>query len=1143
MSGQQLGSLAGGLVGGVAGAFMGGPLGAVKGFAIGSTVGGMAGNAISPTKGPHSTVQGPRLGDLSVQSSTYGGPIPIIYGTIGQIAGNVIWQTPLVETAHTSSSSSSSGGGKGGPPKATTTTTNYTYSVSLAIGLCAGPIGGIKRIWANGALAWDATNPLPNGMLFRLYYGDETQLADPTIEAAEGVGNVPGFRGMAYIVLTNWELGPYGNRVPNLAFELIGQGTPAVSAAATHTTVSSLLNRMEPAIDTQTGLIWLAHIGSPAPYLIYVLRPDTWAVVRTITMPAYGPHSIVYQPGYSLSGTAVPARMWVGNANNSNRIWSIDTASYAVTEYTVVTPINQQTTGVAIDLRPIGSTGVATGPVYVLCGGSPHTSANPVTGIVGQWSQFNRIDTSLPLALINWDTMIDTSLTAAGAVGVSEGVSGQDGFYMVDNSGQVFKLSGDFAVINSYTAFNSGGNTPLRYRITYNPDEDCVYASINNLSSQSVVLKFDADLNVLWTRNFTVANASTCMDVKYQRGSGTVWATTVPTAGGLTTTRALNLTDGTDLRANLTTVVGEPTGGCALPYPNADFMIYNTDMLHTVKLPLTPVASGTVTLDQVVSDLNSRSALTAGDIDVTGLGSLTIAGYMVSTRTTVRAAIEPLCRAFFFDGVESEHKIKFTLRGGASVVTIPSTEVAAHAEGGEPPDPLAQAHAQDADLPHEVEVTYPDVVVDYHPVLQYARRLTGHSKEKMAFQIPVVVSAAGALTIANVLLYVAWTERDTYTLSVMRKYAYLDPGDCITYAAADGTLTVMRITKIDFAFPLLLNIEAVKDDPSIYAGFTYAAGIGGYVSAPITAPVPTVMHLMDVPLFRDIDDNAGFYIAGNGYYAGWTGGRVYQSKDAGATYNSLVTLSIEPTLGYATTVLATTASPEIWDDTNTVDVTISAGTIATATDLEVYAGANAAMLGSELIQFGTVTSLGGSAYRLSHLLRGRNGSEWAVGTHTVNDTLIVLASDGSIVRQPMALAEVGVAELYKAASAGQYLSDLSPTTFTNTAVGLKPYAPCSVAGVRDGSNNLTLTWIRRARTAGAWRDYVDVALDEDTESYSIDIMNGAAVLRTLTSVTPTVVYSAANQTTDGITPGNPVTAKIYQISAQVGRGYAKTATV
>jgi len=53
----------------------------------------------------------------------------------------------------------------------------------------------------------------------------------------------------------------------------------------------------------------------------------------------------------------------------------------------------------------------------------------------------------------------------------------------------------------------------------------------------------------------------------------------------------------------------------------------------------------------------------------------------------------------------------------------------------------------------------------------------------------------------------------------------------------------------------------------------------------------------------------------------------------------------------------------------------------------------------------------------------------------------------------------------------------------------------------------------------------------------------SATLRTITAVTPTASYTAAQQTTDGLTPGNPVVLRVFQISATVGRGIQRSATV
>jgi len=1167
MSSGQMGSAAGGIAGGIIGSFI--PGGTMIGFSIGSMVGGMAGNAISPTKGPHSSVHGPQLGDLSVQSSAYGGPIPIIYGTIGQIAGNVIWSTPILETRHETDVSSASGGGKGGPPKATQTSVDYSYSVSMAIGLAAGPIGGVKRMWANGKLVWDATNPVPNSPItgFRLYYGDETQLADPTIEADKGVGNVPAYRGLAYCVFTNLELLPFNNSVPNLTFELVGQGPPTITTAATYNTNTNTSYRPHCAIDTATGLIWQTYIQT-STFELRVFRPDTWTLVKTVTIPVSAPWSIAYQPGYMVGGSSVPARMWVGISNNSSEVYAVDTASYKVTRVTwsldyvgtqyylggVYGAGIQSTYGLAVDLSPLDTvTGEASSPLAVLTGGLITNGTNPLTGVVGNYSFLNQINTSTLVATVCPDPQLFTTL---GGLSMVAGASGAGGLYIIDVAARVFKFDSAMNVTASYLAAANGvatNGTQFTPHITYNPDEDCVYASYLGVASGNIhglVTKFDANLAVIWTRDFYPAGV---IDVQYQRGSGTVWVTTSSVhqsegTPGTTTFHAIKLSDGTDLRTMLTDVTCSPISGSpvgfAIPYPNADFMVMNADVANTKKVPLVPLSSGTTTLDAIVSDLHLRSALVAGDKDVSGLGSLTVDGFIVSTRTTIRAAIEPLCRAFFFDGIESDYQIKFALRGGASVATIPYTELGAYAEGSSPADPLSAIRTQEADLPNEIEVTYPDAAVDYRPVLQYARRLIGHSKEKMSVQIPVVVSASQALLIANVLLYVAWSERTGYAFSATRKFAHLDPGDPITYLAADGSLTRLRITKIDFGFPLLLKMEAVAEDQAGYAGFTYAAGVGGYVPDEITSPVPTALYLGDWPIFRDIDDNPGFYVLGTGIYTGWDGAVVFRSTDSGSTYAPLESLTSEATVGQAATVLATTSSCEVWDDTHTVDITLQTGSLASAVDdYAVYLGGNAAMLGGELIQFGTVTSLGSGVYRLSHLLRGRNGTEWAIATHVLGELFVLLTSGTEIVRKNMPLADVGLDRTFKAASPGQYLSDLPPTIFRNTGVGLKPYAPCSVAGTRDGSLNLTVTWIRRTRIGGAWLDYADVPLGEATESYSIDVMNGATVVRTLTSVTPTVAYTAAQQTTDFGSAQAAITVKIYQISASVGRGYAATATV
>ena len=106
------------------------------------------------------------------------------------------------------------GGGKGGP-SVSVTQTDYSYSISFAVGLCAGAITGLGRVWADGTLI--DLSPFAT----RLYIGSESQTADPLIEEIEGAGNAPAYRGLAYIVFEDLPLANFGNRIPQLQFEII----------------------------------------------------------------------------------------------------------------------------------------------------------------------------------------------------------------------------------------------------------------------------------------------------------------------------------------------------------------------------------------------------------------------------------------------------------------------------------------------------------------------------------------------------------------------------------------------------------------------------------------------------------------------------------------------------------------------------------------------------------------------------------------------------------------------------------------------------------------------------------------------------------------------------------------------------------
>lgn len=233
----QYGQLALAATGAVVGAVVGGPVGAE----IGWMVGGLAGALIFKQKGPAPP-------DLRIQDSAYGKPIPFVYGMY-RVAGNVIWTgQPFINNPGKGTT------GKGGSDK---------VSMSFAVGLCAGPITSVRRIWANGKLIYDISNPSNFQALsgsssmvtnFTVYPGDENQLPDPTMQAALGVGNVPAYRGLAYVLFNNLDLSRWGNYLPSFSFE-ITTGPPAGFAApvASYTYPAGPISSM-PCMTAQGGV-------------------------------------------------------------------------------------------------------------------------------------------------------------------------------------------------------------------------------------------------------------------------------------------------------------------------------------------------------------------------------------------------------------------------------------------------------------------------------------------------------------------------------------------------------------------------------------------------------------------------------------------------------------------------------------------------------------------------------------------------------------------------------------------------------------------------------------------------------------------------------------------------------------------------
>lgn len=188
-----------------------GAIGTMIGGPLGGSIGALIGRSLDGKLLGSGRREGPRLNEIKLTTSSYGIPIPRHFGRM-RVPGQIIWATDLVERKD------QQGGGKTSP------STTYSYSASFAVALSSRPLISVGRIWADGKLLRGEAGDLKVGGMMRLHSGHGDQAPDPLIVAVEGAGHAPAYRGLAYVVFEDLQLGEYGNRIPSLSFEVLGDG-------------------------------------------------------------------------------------------------------------------------------------------------------------------------------------------------------------------------------------------------------------------------------------------------------------------------------------------------------------------------------------------------------------------------------------------------------------------------------------------------------------------------------------------------------------------------------------------------------------------------------------------------------------------------------------------------------------------------------------------------------------------------------------------------------------------------------------------------------------------------------------------------------------------------------------------------------
>jgi hypothetical protein len=1140
-----------------AGAYIGSA--AITGTILGMTgaqIGWMAGSLLGSALAPTQKSQGPRLGDLRVQGTEYGQPIPWVAGS-PRISGQIVWASNRRETAKTEEV------GKGGGAEYTT----YTYDVDLLILLTENEIEGVSRIWSNGELVYGNGEIKENVWSdIRIYNGTSDQLPDPTYEAAVGASDAPAYRGRGYVLIQGLQLGGSGV-IPNLTFEIgnsfdINLSQPNFTLPISQASIS---DSIAPAASLST---------SPPAYTLSggnltIPRPDADSRYFSYTSSKFGvsPNIYVLEASFAISkiaGTSATTgdlcRIF-GDYSNPAFLFCVKKVSGDIRLFVFVTNFS----GSQVALLDVGPLDENVNNYKIVS--SQINNGNFFTSMY-----FN-------------DVLVYTSRYKAGGsvfwLGFAPaGNLGIDGMTVYGDVTQI-KLNDSL----TYWSFASGATSydnPLyldysaktgNYKGVVVSDTTRYFCANPSMAmtgkryveiSTSVSNKFIAFGAISRTRlqsgniyNDAVAGIRQAVVTK----TGAYWDTALVDSGAKYNTMPSRVGILIDNDAQkVTCYFGSYSYTFSVSYSDmepifwadagAEITVHRRRSQWQRKLsgvfPFTIDGSAGTSivadLEETVVETLIRSGYSADEYEVDL--SAEVKAMAVSNVSPTRATLEILQSAYFFEASKSD-KIYVRPRSTTSVASIPYADLGTASDVNSDTEPLALNIGNELEVPAQLSISYNNVAEDYNIGTEHSDRLLTGQVSNQAIQMPLGLTPGQAKGIVDAMLWDSIAGLTKTTLALPLKYAYLEPGDVISVTNNDARQYRLRILTKRDTLPIL-TFECTLDDVNALTSAEITDE--NYISTTDVAVIaPTVWEAMDIPILRDADDDPGYYVAVAPDRAAaqdeWKGAVIVRSWDD-VVYEQLVQTSDICVLGSCVDVLGDWTGGNVFDETNTLTVVMQ-GQLSSSTraDMLLDLSVNALLVGSEIVRFRTATLVSSTSdgeyeYRLSGLVRGQRGTEWAMTGHASDERCVLLNTKmRRIVTQT---GQINVERYIKAITFGKLLSSTAGEQFTDTGVALKPFSPANARALADGSD-LVLTWQRRTRLSYRYGGATPaVPLGESLELYRIKVYDGSTLVRTANVNTPTWTYDAADISADGFVSTDTITFEIMQLSETIGEGYEAT---
>ena len=481
-------------------------------------------------------------------------------------------------------------------------------------------------------------------------------------------------------------------------------------------------------------------------------------------------------------------------------------------------------------------------------------------------------------------------------------------------------------------------------------------------------------------------------------------------------------------------------------------------------------------------------------------------GYAASG-DSLRGTIAPLVEAASLALVEDGGRLRLGAAGGTPDVIA----------GADCSGPAEVARSAAAAVPAEVSLSYYDEARDYQTGSQRARR-GGGSRGSEAHGLPAVLTAAAAKKLAESRLTALWTARTRAKLRLSARGIGIRPGGLVRIEGEGGVWKVGRwlLERMEVA----LDLVRVPDVPMVAPD----AAAGSAILAPDLVHGPTTLRLLDLPLAEAADRPSLFVLAG-GDSPGWRSATVLVGADDGLTWRAETRTAQPAVLGTALGPLGPAGSALV-DADRSVEVALLNDSfwLESCSDAELAAGANLALLGSELMQFGRAEPLGGGRFRLSRLLRGRRGTEAAAWGHGAGEPFALLEPE-TMLSVPIPLFAIGAGAVAIAAGIGDPSAGVEAELMV-TGEAVRPPSPVHLAARERDDGALAISWVRRSRMGWTWTDDGETPLSEEREHYAI-LLSSGPTSRSFETSEPRLVYALGERHADGI--AFPVTIAVRQV--------------